>query len=76
MLDGSGWPLAELGTTELNGCRWKQVEAAFAQDKGEGDRSLAFWRLAHRKYSSRLGSFSEDMQLFCERFRLAEHIDA
>jgi uncharacterized protein YhfF len=40
--------------------------------KGESDRSLACWRDAHRRYFGRLGKFSEDMMLMCERFRLVE----
>jgi uncharacterized protein YhfF len=48
------------------------VDAGFARDEGEGDRSLAYWRGAHREYFGRQGKFSEDMMLMCERFRLVE----
>ena len=47
MLDGSGAPLAVLETVELALRRFDEVDAAFAFDEGEGDRSLAFWRSAH-----------------------------
>jgi len=50
------------------------VDAAFAHDEGEGDRSLAFWRSAHRAYFTRLGQFAEDMPLCCERFRVVQRI--
>jgi uncharacterized protein YhfF len=40
--------------------------------EGEGDRTLAYWRSAHRAYFGRLGRFGEDMMLMCERFRLVE----
>ena len=52
--------------------RYNEVDAAFAYEEGEGDRSLAYWREAHRKYFGRQGKFSEDMMLMCERFRLVE----
>jgi len=41
-------------------------------DTGEGDRSLEYWRSAHRSYFGRQGKFREDMMLMCERFRLIE----
>jgi uncharacterized protein YhfF len=52
--------------------RFGEVDAAFAYEEGEGDRSLTCWREAHRRYFGRLGKFSEDMMLMCERFRLVE----
>jgi uncharacterized protein YhfF len=44
MLDGSGRPRAVLETLEITRHRFDQVDAAFAYDEGEGDRTLAFWR--------------------------------
>jgi uncharacterized protein YhfF len=74
VLDGHGDPRCVIETTEVTFRRFGDVDAAFAHDEGEGDRSLAYWRSAHRKYFSRLGKFSEDMMLMCERFRLVEII--
>jgi uncharacterized protein YhfF len=70
MLDGSGQPLAVIETVELTQRRFGDVDAAFAFDEGEGDRSLACWRNAHRRYFTRKGQFAEDMLLWCERFRV------
>jgi len=70
--DGRGEPRCVIETTEVTYRRFPEVDAAFAHDEGEGDRSLAFWRDAHRAYFGRLGRFSEDMMLMCERFRLVE----
>jgi uncharacterized protein YhfF len=61
-------------TVELTERRFPDVDAAFADDEGEGDRSLAYWRRAHEIYFSRLGEFSPDMALLCERFRVVERI--
>jgi uncharacterized protein YhfF len=72
VLDGSGTPRCVIETTEVSYRRYADVDAAFAYDEGEGDRSLAYWRQAHRTYFGRMGRFSEDMMLMCERFRLIE----
>ena len=70
--DGRGTPRCVIETLEVSYRRYSEVDAAFAQEEGEGDRSLAFWRDAHRRYFGRQGKFSEDMMLMCERFRLVE----
>ena len=70
--DGRGTPRCVIETTEISYRRFGEVDAAFAHDEGEGDRSLGNWRDAHRNYFGRLGRFSEDMMLMCERFHLVE----
>jgi uncharacterized protein YhfF len=72
VLDGRGEPRCVIESTEVSYRRYNEVDAAFAHDEGEGDRSLVYWRSAHRQYFGRLGKFSEDMMLMCERFRLVE----
>jgi uncharacterized protein YhfF len=72
VLDGRGLPRCVIESTEVTFRRYGEVDAAFAYDEGEGDRSLAYWREAHRRYFGRLGRFSEDMMLMCERFRVVE----
>jgi len=74
MLDGAGQPVAVLEIQEFVQRIFSEVDAGFAYDEGEGDRSLAFWQSAHRKYFSRQGEFSENMLLCCARFRLVERI--
>jgi uncharacterized protein YhfF len=74
MLDGSGRPRAILETVELTLRRFNEVDAAFAYDEGEGDRSLVHWRRAHRQYFERQGQFDEAMLLNCKRFRVVEII--
>ncbi len=69
---GDGRPLVVIETVELTQRRFNEVDPAFAYDEGEDDRTLASWRRAHRKYFTRLGQFSEDMMLWCERFRVVE----
>jgi uncharacterized protein YhfF len=72
VLDGSGTPRCVIETLEVTYRRFGEVDAAFASEEGEGDRSLDYWRDAHRQYFGRMGRFSEDMMLMCERFRLVE----
>ena len=72
VLDGSGDPRCVIETLEVTYRRFGEVDASFAHEEGEGDRSLAYWRQAHRNYFGRLGKFSKDMMLMCERFRLVE----
>ena len=73
--DGAGRPLAVVQTVEVQIKPYDQVDAAFAYEEGEGDRSLAYWREAHRRFFTRtlavIGrEFDETMPLVCERFRV------
>jgi uncharacterized protein YhfF len=72
VLDGRAEPRCVIETTQITMRRYNEVDAAFAYDEGEGDRSLEYWRDAHRTYFGRQGKFSEDMMLVCERFRLLD----
>ena len=75
VLGGNAEPLCIVETIEVTVRRYNQVDASFAFDEGEGDRSLAYWREAHRSFFSRSlksidRQFVEDMPLVCERFKL------
>ena len=73
--DGAGVVRCVLETIELTQRRYCDVDAAFAFEEGEDDRTLASWRDGHRAYFTRNGGFAPDMLLWCERFRLVEIID-
>ena len=73
ILDGKDEPLCIIETTEVTVRRFDEVDGRFAHEEGEGDRSLEYWRGAHRRFFGRtlpeIGHrFSEDMPLVCERF--------
>ena len=71
VLDGVGHPLALIQTREVRVVPFAEVDAAFAHDEGEGDRSLTFWRSAHRAFFERSGlDFTETSGVVCERFEL------
>lgn len=70
--DGAGRPRAVLETLELTQRRFDAVDAEFAFEEGEDDRTLESWRRAHERYFTRNGGYAPDMMLWCERFRLIE----
>jgi uncharacterized protein YhfF len=75
VLDGNGDPLCIVETTEVTVRPYDEVDARFAYEEGEGDRSLEYWREAHWRFFSRtlpnIGKVpAMDMPLVCERFRV------
>jgi uncharacterized protein YhfF len=75
VLDGSEAPLCIIETIEVKIQSYHAVDAEFASDEGEGDRSLDYWREAHWRFFSRtlvtIGRTpTREMPLVCERFRL------
>lgn len=76
VLDGSSRPVCVIETIELTSRRFDEIDAGFAFEEGEGDRTLASWREGHERYFRRLGVFAPDMPLICERFRLVEVLTA
>lgn len=75
VLDGQGVPVCIIETTEVTVRAYDQVDAQFAWEEGEGDRSLDYWQTAHWRYFTRtlprIGRTpTPDMPLVCERFRL------
>lgn len=78
VLDGGDNPLCIIAVTEVSVRAFNKVDAQFAYDEGEGDRSLEFWREEHWKFFSRVlpkigKQPTLDMPLVCERFRVAYH---
>lgn len=75
VLGGDGRPLCITETTEAEVRPYDEVDAGFAREEGEGDRSLEYWRDAHWRFFSRIlpGIGKEPvpgMPLVCERFRV------
>lgn len=71
VLDGNDVPVCVIRTTEVAVKPFRDVDAAFARDEGEGDLSLAYWREAHRSFFGRTSAgFSEEAPVVCERFEL------
>lgn len=71
--DGSGRPRVVLRSTELRVGPLISVDAEFAWDEGEDDRTLASWLEGHRRYfrrsCGRLGlEFTDQLEVVFERF--------
>ena len=75
VLDGRGRPACVIRTTEVVVKPLREVDAAFAWDEGEGDRTLDGWLAGHRAYFTRDLArrglpFTDDLPTVFERFEL------
>ena len=73
--DGAGQPRIILRTTELRLGDFDSVDAAFAWDEGENDRTLEGWREGHRRYWERTRAargelFDPASEIVFARFRV------
>lgn len=73
VIDGSGRPCCIWRTTEVRVMPVAEVDAAFAWDEGEGDRTLADWLDGHRRYFRRQAEregfiYDDSMPVVLERF--------
>jgi len=73
--DFEGEPQCVILTTEVRHLPFNEVDAQFAFDEGEGDRSLEYWQSAHRNFFTEccrdLGiEFSENLMICCKRFKV------
>jgi len=81
LTERDGTPRAVIRTTVLERRPFSEVDARFAWDEGEGDRTLADWKDGHRRFFTRelavLGRrFDESMAVDLERFELLYPFDA
>jgi uncharacterized protein YhfF len=75
VLNGRSEPRCIIRTTEVAVAPFDRVDARFAWDEGEGDRTLETWRKWHRQYFERQCAgwgiaFDERMAVVLERFEL------
>ncbi len=73
VVDGKGQPCCIWQTTEVRVKPVAEVDAAFAWDEGEGDRTLPDWLDGHRRYFRRQAEregfvYDESMPVVLERF--------
>ena len=69
ILDGEGHPICIIRTTAIEIRPFGMVDAQFAWDEGEGDRTLEWWRNAHIRYFASVGTPIDDSTpLVLERF--------
>lgn len=72
VLDGAANPACVIRTVAQSLVRYCDVTAEMAALEGEGDKSLAYWRAAHRDFFQREGGFSPEMLLVFEQFAVVE----
>jgi uncharacterized protein YhfF len=75
VLDGQGAPLVIYQLTEVTIRSYHEVDASFAYEEGEGERSLESWREAHWRFFKRVHDAfgiptDVKMPLVCQRFRV------
>jgi uncharacterized protein YhfF len=74
----AGHPLCVIETLSTEVLPFREVTAEFAATEGEGDGSLEHWRAGHEAYFTREchragRTFSEEMLVVCERFKVVGH---
>lgn len=75
VVDGSKTPRCIIRTLQVEIKPMRDVDASFAWDEGEGDRSLAWWMSAHTRYFTRQGvregfSVDDGTEVVLERFEV------
>ncbi|MDX6769240.1 MAG: ASCH domain-containing protein [Elusimicrobiota bacterium] len=75
VVDGRGEPVCVFRTVEARVGPLDSVDAAFAWDEGEGDRTLADWVAGHHRFFRRQAAregfeFRPDLETVFERFRV------
>ena len=73
--DFEGRPKCVIRTIEIRHRPFLEVDAEFAYDEGEEDKTLESWRQIHRDYYSKEAAqfgfvFDENATVCCERFEL------
>ena len=73
--DFEGNPKCIIQTTEIRYLSFAEVDAEFAFDEGEGDKSLRFWCRVHHDFFTKDAAensveFNEKSIVACERFKL------
>lgn len=76
VLSGEDKPVAVIETLSLEVIPFETVTPAQAALEGEGDLSHAYWHDAHKAYFQREGTYTPDMKVIFETFRLVATLDA
>lgn len=72
ILDSQDVPVCVIRLLSMRLVRFCDVTADFARKEGEGDLSLEYWQNEHKKFFTREGNFSHEMELIAEEFEVVE----
>lgn len=72
ILDSQDVPVCVIRLVSMRLVRFCDITADFARKEGEGDLSLEYWQKEHRRFFTREGYFSDDMELITEEFEVVE----
>lgn len=66
-------PICIIKITKVYLQKFNEIDESFALKEGEGDKSLAYWQVAHKNFFTKILneynlSFSENLLLVCEEF--------
>lgn len=70
IIDSKGNDRVLIETTSLIKCTFMEVDERYAKAEGEGDLSLNFWRKEHERFFTQEDTFSQDMEIYCQRFKV------
>lgn len=75
ILDSNNEAICIIKTTKVYLERFSSISSEYALKEGEGDKSLAYWKKAHREFFTKELAeagleFDEDMIVVCEEFEL------
>ncbi len=75
VVGGNGTARCVVRTTRVEVMPFSRVDEEFAFDEGEGDRTLAWWRAAHRRFFEREAAreeflFEDEHDVVLERFEV------
>ena len=74
-LSGAGLPVCEIETLSLQTLRFDEVPPELSVLEGEGDLSHRYWREAHEAYFAREGTWTPEMEVIFEIFKVTRILD-
>lgn len=72
IVDGRNNPVCAVKLTEVKQVPFDLVTEQHAWEEGEGDRTLASWRVEHQRFFEEYEMFAPDMPLLLMKFVLLE----
>lgn len=85
VIDSAKHPVAVIETTEVRVVAWRDVDFEHVRDEGEGDATLAEWRVGHTRFFESADMLEvlgdphfgvrDETPVVLERFRVVQRLD-